>query len=105
MNNLELLDPLLLKTGRVAARLGRETLGELVGASAPTIKNLETRREAIDAVRSATLLGILKCFKDRGIELSAVQGPDQTTAYSVSWRVVAASTAPIKSATAKKMKK
>ena len=84
--NLQLLDPLLLKTGRVAARLGRESLGKLVDTSVPTIKNLESKREAIQSVRSATLLGILQCLSDKGIELGAKQEPDGSVVYSVTWR-------------------
>jgi hypothetical protein len=89
MNNLDLqlLDPLLLKTGRVAARLGRESLGKLVDTSVPTIKNLESKREAIQSVRSATLLGILQCLSDKGIELGAKQEPDGSVVYSVTWKV------------------
>jgi hypothetical protein len=84
--NLQLLDPLLLKTARVAARLGRESLANLVDSSVPTIKNLESRQEAIQSVRSATLLGILKCLSERGIELGAKQEADGSVVYSVSWK-------------------
>ena len=84
--NLQLLDPLLLKTGRVAARLGRESLGKLVDTSVPTIKNLESKREAIQSVRSATLLGILQCLSDKGIELGAKLEPDGGVVYSVTWK-------------------
>jgi hypothetical protein len=88
MNNLDfqLLDPLLLKTGRVAARLGRESLGTLVNASVPTIKNLESKREAIESVRSSTLHSILKCLSEKGIELGAKQEPDGSVVYSVTWK-------------------
>jgi hypothetical protein len=88
MNNLDLqlLDPLLLKTGRVAARLGRESLGELVQASVPTIKNLESKREAIESVRISTILRILKCLSDKGIELGAKQEQDGSIVYSVTWK-------------------
>jgi hypothetical protein len=85
--DLQLLDPLLLKTGRVAARLGREGMASKVDTSIPTIKNLESRQEAIQSVKSSTLIGILKCLSERGIKLGARQESDGSVTYSVTWKV------------------
>ena len=78
--------PLLLKTARVATRLGREGFANMVGASVPTIKNLESRKEAIQSVRHSTLANILECLSDRGIELGIKQEPDGGVLYSVTWK-------------------